>query len=42
VHFINLPEFKIIGKQNVSETGSVSVFRSEEINACPAGSLRKS
>jgi hypothetical protein len=40
--FVQLPEFKITRKHNVSETVYVSVFRKGEGGAYSVGSVRKS
>jgi hypothetical protein len=40
INFVHRPEFRIVRKYNVSETGSVSIFRLEERDAYSVGSLR--
>jgi hypothetical protein len=40
VDFVHRPELEITGKHNVSETGSVSVFRRREGDTYSVGSLR--
>jgi hypothetical protein len=42
VDFVHCPEFKIARKRNVSETGSVSVYRLWEEDTYSIGSLIKS